>query len=797
MYHPHSMNRQLISITKSWPLRHLKPGGTLVIQSPSSPLHLSLQVRIVPEKTREDGHVTLHQKIRPRVLLSKNSNFSDISSSNKEVDMEISTLTYSFSPKNSHIQVLVDFKKNFDMLKQQQVQNSNQSILPLVPRHRPVSSIVSSYHYSDVQDDDMDVTSETNTVSASSFSSNNTANKSVQSRFRYITDDGRLLVSLPTETSSSSSSSNTSETLTTTTTTTTLEPTPSIHDTFEQVEYNDGITHLKDIHTVKKTSIIASSNQEEESAFHDDTHTDMWINNNNHNNNNYKDKNLEPSETQIYLTAIIPEKCNVKCFLCPQPSQSTTSSHHTFATCNNSDSIVMEPGSKLEGEDGFEFVTMGGDITISKLRGKVIHVSTNGTFQQENNNNNNSSTSHRTTTTKENKNSTGSIHVSKALEAQELHVTLADTGRFRAKLIHASKATIRIPNSHHTVYDSTKLDLEDGLAPIDISSIYTTQGAFLSIGSFSSSSSLLSQQHDMIPFKQYNPRKVRINSSHGHVSIKIKDSIVSKDFFLKELSKPFLDDQGRHIAMVDLGSVNGSFDIHLHQHHHHTCSEQRWILSNHCNLLAARIHIDSLLNDHISIFNSNYVGLTTELTLDRKLESDVRFLSTPWVDLLDIQQVIHSDASDISTYLSKLNMSFHPAKHLLETTPILESRPWIDIRTKSFQGHLEKLSNIHYAWGCLENISLEPDSRYDHKQSKDIDFSRGKVSRNDATQQALNSFSSREKHNDDRLSYPPLMVFINNGFINVETLDWAQAISRRFGLSLGRSTVKQTTSTRQ
>lgn len=424
--------------------------------------------------------------------------------------------------------------------------------------------------------------------------------------------------------------------------------------------------------------------------------------------------NLDEHEP-VTITAQLPEMCNVNCFL-----------------QKGGDITVSK---KLEGLHGFDFKTTGGNIYVNKLRGDAITLDTK--FEGENG---------------------GSIFVSKACEAQELNISIGQGGRLRAKMLNVSNATVQVEDAG---LEMEKMDDDDGGALVDISSIYASQtgeGVHVEVGK--SQEALMNEAADSL-------QKVRVKSSHGHISVRTVSSFKSSDASLE-------DGHGQKAAYVDLGGINGSFDVSVEKLGDGTSNV------NECPD-AARVHIDSLSPGQANILTSDYGNIS--LTLDRKIESDVRLLSSPFLNNTDPNMLLEEDENEL---LESLIEHDDDLEDLLSSNDDNRSE-YIEVSTPAFSGRrAHDMKYVEYVQGVVENKSHEPNSRFDVK-TKGVAPSAGKIRFEDAQRQALQGFTGGKSDDEDQdsgefLKDLPLLAVATDGRIKVETLSWFGAIARRYGI---------------
>jgi len=416
---------------------------------------------------------------------------------------------------------------------------------------------------------------------------------------------------------------------------------------------------------------------------------------------------------RLSLIATIPEKCNIQCLL------------------NEGGNIAIN--GKLEAEDGFSFITNGGSITIDKLRGDDIHLESRC-----------------------DKSRSGNIHVKKSCEAQNLNIHVGRGGRLRAKMLNVSNANVEVQSCGDKF---EKLDDDDSTALIDISSIFTSQsgdGVHLAVESSS---------NDSI---DESVRKIRVKSSHGHVSVR------SISQFSK-LQGPTKDEYGQNIAQVELGGINGSFDISVENN-----TDDHYGMGSDIQKppMAAKVHVDSLSLNQANILTSDFGDVS--LSLDRKVESDVRFLSTKFLKKLDPNLLLEDDDTRVIKSLTIHDQYIEENQRQMDTC---DKEQMISIKTNAFkESYSSNMKHVEYLQGVVENKSQEPDSRFDLK-TKGID-SVGKIRIEGAANQALHGFSGGkiDKNFEVNKEALPLLCIATEGKISVESLSWFGAISRRYGI---------------
>ena len=345
------------------------------------------------------------------------------------------------------------------------------------------------------------------------------------------------------------------------------------------------------------------------------------------------------------------------------------------------------------------------------------------------------------------------IHVARQIEADQLDIAINDCkrsegeyGRLRAKMISARSANILVENLNNDYNlvqnDIKKLDDDDGMASVDISSFYITgdEGAVVTV-----------KGNDNLN------RKVRIKNNHGHVCVFV-------DGKAQHSNESEVDEYGQEKAMVELGGVNGSCDVQFssivdeNDHGNKTMD----------SFQSVKIHFDSLAVGSISSAHSTTGNI--ELTFDRKIESDLRLMSSPNTQNLDIDAMVSECQRTVLSEVNKFDTT--------TSTNISQHTGQINIMTDAFNAQDLPLKNRHikYVQGYLKNISNEKESRFDVKQKSNA---LGKIDVSNAADQALKTFGSSSK-NPSHIR--PLVLAATNGNVCVESLSWIGAITRRYGI---------------
>ena len=376
-------------------------------------------------------------------------------------------------------------------------------------------------------------------------------------------------------------------------------------------------------------------------------------------------------------------------------------------------------------EGDVELFTSDGAIRVKKLRGHQVHLESFG------------------------KNAL--VHAQDVLEAQQL--TIKSSGRLRAKQLHGSSIDVRISHTESSKSDFVPIESDDEAALVDVSSLYVSGqgGATLSVQS-----------------AEPQRKAVRVKTNHGPIRVNVDGTHQPTS----------IDPNTKQIhPLVELGGVNGNFEL----------LTENTVADSSLDWKSCLVHIDSLSPDTVSLLSSDKGDIS--LTVDRKVESDVRLLTTSTKDCLEAAGALLAEEEDSELALDVIrNLPPSPPE---STTP--GGEPKIEIATKAFTAHSEaqyRTSHIEYVEGWIENNSAEPPSRFDRKVRGETAM--GKINADSAADQALRGFGDSI---DDEEEFPrPLLAAVGTGTIKVETVSWLGAIARRYGLDEeGRDLGRQAT----
>ncbi|KAL7446202.1 hypothetical protein ACHAXH_009378 [Discostella pseudostelligera] len=444
----------------------------------------------------------------------------------------------------------------------------------------------------------------------------------------------------------------------------------------------------------------------------------------------------------------------------------------------------------------------------------------------------------------------GVIHVRKSIEAGNVRIhTDSPSGRVRARMLKvgsslsidvSSSSPPSSPSRDHSFCASTQsdvlvtnalLDDDDEGAIIDIGSVYIVSNGG---GMDDNEARLNVNVNDDVGNDDYSNGLVRIKSSHGHVVVCARDG-------RKRIASPssVRSTSMQHSSpLIDLGGVNGSCDILLEA----SCisSSQGFDLTNDDNhsgnsdMISStndarcrhhpdlRVHFDAMSPDSISTITSRRRGgvgesgdlLANSITMDRKLEAEVRLLTLPAsqdhcdahsLTQSDDTEVIQRTLMDIASRCNKMESKDDSDYSRRRQSIFIESNAYVDgwyndiiSEDKAKQLTTEHLSRrgIEYAHGTMTNRCGEPDSRSDmrssHRRFEDGGGG-GKINIHGAASQALHGFRGKQQENSainasaptSNASPMPLLAVATDGIIKLETLSWFGSIARRYGLEEG------------
>ena len=224
--------------------------------------------------------------------------------------------------------------------------------------------------------------------------------------------------------------------------------------------------------------------------------------------------------------------------------------------------------------------------------------------------------------------------------------------------------------------------------------------------------------------------------------------------------------------------------------------------------------------------------LTNSVTMDRKLEADVRLLAvaaaqhdqncvdahslTQSDDVKSIQRAL-MDVADLCNSDENIDNDERNDNSRQRQSIFVESSAFIDgwndeldvpsdlelVTGSNNEGGDRKRTSrylscrgMEYVYGSMTNRSGEPDSRSDVRSSPRQHEGGGKINIHGAASQALHGFQGKrqETNSTGAITAPtststpmPLLAVATNGVIKLETLSWFGSIARRYGLEDERS----------
>jgi hypothetical protein len=304
----------------------------------------------------------------------------------------------------------------------------------------------------------------------------------------------------------------------------------------------------------------------------------------------------------------------------------------------------------------------------------------------------------------------------------------------------------------------------------------------------------------------HNRGLVRVKSSHGHIVIHAKTNRMN-DLTPSESSNSTM------APLIDLGGVNGSCDVLLEGVPSSSSSSYDSVNTKQQHYIGPpssttpptmRVHFDALSPESISQitscgillqsmnddYNTNISSLTS-ITMDRKLESEIRLLSASeyTVDAHDItSEDVHDINNTLLTIAKEKTMPLIFGDRQQQEHPLItiETDAYIDGEYDSLDEGVEQTLNsphhhggmVQYMQGTMSNRSGEPDARSDMR-------GKGKINVDGAALQALQGFQSGKKQSSSSTSSSvllPLLAVATDGGIKLETLSWFGSIARRYGL---------------
>ena len=502
----------------------------------------------------------------------------------------------------------------------------------------------------------------------------------------------------------------------------------------------------------------------------------------------------------ILNVATIPEKSNLTCQL-----------------LNGGGDININ--GKLEGD--VHLSTLGGNISVTKLRGHHVTLDTTSTSTKDDNNSNANS---KSILDDRGGSCGGVIHIQKAIEAKSVQINT--NSRVRARMLNGSQVSINVvreeeedstSTTSNSITSFTKLDDDDDDegALIDVGSLYISSGGI--VGGDDNEARLFVDDTKTTNIQDGNESHsrglVRVKSCHGHVTVHAKTN-----YQHKVSNDDVSEEQFASCPLIDIGGVNGSCDITLENSISNTNNSISNTVSN--TTMGTRVHFDAMTPESISTITSRGKLGHTSITMDRKLETEVRMLSMAKSEVplsMPIQFDAHSltsdDVDEVQSTLRDVSDAIMQQQRQNQGDNInnqyeVNTQSSIIIETDAYtsdwgvntlnhtdasgnddQQQLTLSKGLEYTQGTMTNRSGEPDSRFDIIQQQS---SRGgKINIDGAASQALHGFrGKKQQQNDENASDSssssaaplPLLAVASDGTITLETLSWFGSIARRYGL---------------
>jgi hypothetical protein len=511
-------------------------------------------------------------------------------------------------------------------------------------------------------------------------------------------------------------------------------------------EYHDGIAHVADETTTKTTIDPKQSTSTEDAAV---------------------------EQPGIYLTINVPEKLGLICDLSHNASNNLDSESTNDFQNELCFTSSVEVSGKVEGN--VQIHVENGNIDVTKLRGHNIDLHSTQTM--------------KSTTTQPR------IYASSLLEAQTLNVT-CQNGRVRAKQIHGNTINIDVTvddNNYNSNNDNELLDNDDEGSIIDVSSIFVSGngGASLIVSNKKMITSIqqdtsTSTSKQLSRHVEIDRRAVRLKSNHGPIQVKVNG-----------LSQPSSVNihTDQTYPLVELGGVNGNCEVSIDNTNINSNDNPTGCWTS------CMIHLDSLSPESVSLAVVDK-GIVS-LTVDRKVEADVRLLSTSNGECIVESGSLLAEEENSTLLVDVLRQLANDSDPSNNTTT---SKNRISILTKAFTNRNDSSFSqgcIEYIEGWVDNKSNEPDSRFERKMRGSNDTSSGSVGKirlDSASDQALKTFSTgndTDTQSSSTTTLRPLFAAVGTSNISIETVSWLGAIARRFGLDenykneLGRTALRR------
>ena len=497
------------------------------------------------------------------------------------------------------------------------------------------------------------------------------------------------------------------------------------------------------------------------------------------------------------IVATIPEKSNLTCQL-----------------LNGGGDININ--GKLEGD--VHLSTLGGNISVTKLRGHHVTLDTTSTSTKDDNNSNANS---KSILDDRGGSCGGVIHIQKAIEAKSVQINTHF--RVRARMLNGSQVSINVVREEsnsatsNSITSFTKLDDDDEGALIDVGSLYISNGGIVS-GDDNEARLFVDDTKTRTNIQDGNESHsrglVRVKSCHGHVTVHAKTNYQHK------VSNGNVSEETQSVScpLVDIGGVNGSCDITLESSSgDNTTYSRSNTVSN--TTMGTRVHFDAMTPESISTITSRGKLGHTSITMDRKLETEVRMLSMAKSEVplsmpikFDAHSLTSDDVDEVQSKLRDVSDAIMQQQRQNQGDNITNqhqsnTQSSITIETDAYtsdwgvnalnhtdasgnddQQQLTLSKGLEYTQGTMTNRSGEPDSRFDIQQQSSRG---GKINIVGAASQALHGFrGKKQQQNDENASDSssssaaplPLLAVASDGTITLETLSWFGSIARRYGL---------------
>ncbi len=445
------------------------------------------------------------------------------------------------------------------------------------------------------------------------------------------------------------------------------------------------------------------------------------------------------------LTLDIPDKINIDCDL------------------SEGGSVFVE--SKIEGD--VQIKTVQGNISVQKLRGHNIDLEIALSNEGQSGDS-------------EESDKPSFIFVKDVLESEALRLAVPrqSVDRIRAKRIHAKTMEVLVggdESDESTASISSADEMEplfdddDAGAICDISSLYIIGDASVDV----------KQPGANEDGSKIQRQAVRIKSHHGHVHVQASAPQPTETNKLT----------GEILPLVDLGGVNGSCEVWVSRP-----KENNPILERaDSDWTSCHVHFDSIAPDSVSLLHAEEGDI--HVTVDRKVESDVRLLSPPSPTFVDTETLLLEDnedgslADEVCHMLEEIEKSAASSALDDSSTNSSTEKKRIRIETQAFTSRerveSDQLHHCEFVDGWIENTTSEPDSRFDRKIRGNA-AGGGKINIDGAQNQALHGFGAGSNEAAEDTFLRPLLAVSTPDKIVLETLSWMGNIARRYGLDDNR-----------